>query len=139
MRKPKIIVEVKDYRGVVANLYKADKHVQELVGNAQEYNARRTVTVGRRIAPASVPGSYPGAGTQRLRRSIGYRMSPKRLAWTVLCKPEIFAREGFPYYPLWVHEGTQNVVARPFLRQTYEILKPEYTRNVGNAVKKGLR
>lgn len=133
-----IRVEVRGNKALAANFRALDRRLQKEVIDTNQVYADRIQVEAVRNAPASQPGDYPGAGTHRLKRSIQQSMSDSGYVFYVYCDPALFEAEGFPYYPIWVHNGTRRMAARPFLQLAYEQEKGGYSRAIGDAVRRAI-
>lgn len=77
--------------------------------------------------------------TGRMMRSITLALSEQGLAFEVFYDPEHFARDGEPYYPVFVELGTRNMPARPTLGWAYEVNAPAYAAGVRAILRKATR
>lgn len=112
--------------GVIANLHSLNSGVREACQEITERSMNRLAELARQRVPVR---------EGRLRESITERLSPGKLAFEVFCDPEVFARDGKPYYAPHVNFGTVFQAANPFLTSSAEEVFPEYETEIQQAVR----
>jgi HK97 gp10 family phage protein len=123
-------VQITGDKALIANIYKANERVGKALRSMNRRMARQTWKLARELSPVD---------TGRMKGSLTYEMSPDELVFDVFPDPRIFEAEGLVYYPLFVHEGTYRMPARPFLRWAYNEMEPSYSADVRLAIKTALR
>lgn len=123
-------IQVVGTSAVIANIYKARGNVSNRIRNINGRWGERVWSMARAESPYD---------TGRLRGSHNLTFSRDRLAFTVFPDPRIFAAEGLPYYPLWVHEGTSRMGARPWLLTVFNRESPGYRGQISSEIRRVLR
>jgi hypothetical protein len=77
--------------------------------------------------------------TGRMRRSITLNLSPKGFAFEVFYDPQVFARDGEPYYAVFVELGTRLMPAWPTISWAYDINAPRYAAGVRDILRRSSR
>jgi hypothetical protein len=127
--------------GTIANIYAADQAMQKAIIRGQKKSGEGQRDMTRDFAPESEPGTYPGAGSKRLKRSVMVRFSAKGYTYEIYCDRDIFAQEGQPYYPPFVEHGTSDpsYPAQPFLSPAHRASQPFVQKNIKDEVRKALK
>lgn len=123
-------VQVRGLSTVVSNFRAWDRRLREDMQVANIKSMGRVNLDARFRCPVD---------TRRMQNAITPELSENGLTFRVFVDPKPFAAAGLAYYPLFVHEGTRLMDARPFLLEAFLEERPRYQAEVSAGVKRSLR
>jgi len=113
----------------INNLYYADKKLQAEVREINERFGRESAELASELAPRR---------TGRLASSYTFRLSQNGRTVYIYSDPQVFFRDGQPYYAVFVEFGTATSPAQPHLTPAFREMLPYYQEDVSRAIQRAL-
>ena len=127
MAKPDIELSFTNRSAVVANIFAADKVMQEAIRNQMKKSGEQERDLAKEFAPIGETGV--------LRDSIVVEFSPDFLVYEVTSDPSLFPDR---YYAPYVEFGTYLSPAQPFLRPAHDVMVPIVREDISKQIRASL-
>ena len=122
---------IKDKHGLIRNLFKANKNIDDALETAIERNARRIKNTLEEIVQ-----TRSGFMRDHIRISFSEQKRTFEVGW--FKQDFMVAETRYRFYPPYVMEGTSKMTGHNTLLEAFNLNEPYFKKDLKNAINKGI-